>query len=257
LGSVERSRNDAPKWAAISSALVALMSACGAVADVGAAPVVVVARCPATAADTHGWGAPVRQDDFNDPSSLSNWHLYDGPGNAGNGRRTPRAVTVTDGALVITGDAAGNSGGVGWDRGQMFGRWEVCAKSPPSAPGYHSLLLLWPDAEDWPIGGEIDFMEAVDPTRQQVAAWLHHGPDDQRAGDTVAVDATQWHAWAVEWTAERITTYLDGKPWWTTTDTVTFPPRAMHLCLQVDNVGGDVNAGGRQMIDWARQYSVG
>ena len=34
-----------------------------------------------------------------------------------------------------------------------------CAKSSPAADAYHALLLLWPDADDWPSGGEIDFMD--------------------------------------------------------------------------------------------------
>jgi licheninase len=199
----------------------------------------------------------MQQDNFDDRSSLANWHLYSGPGHAGNGRRMPLAISLSEGAVVITGDADGISGGMGSDFGQMFGRWEVCAKSPASAPGYHSVLLLWPDAEDWPVGGEIDFMEAVDPTRQSVEAWLHHGADDLRYGDSVVVDATQWHAWAVEWSPSSVTAYLDGRPWWTTTNTTTFPPRPMHLCLQVDNFGGDIAAGGQQFVDWTRQYSFG
>jgi Glycosyl hydrolases family 16 len=213
-------------------------------------------NCPTTAAVQNDWGVPDREDDFDTSSSLSNWHLYDGPGHAGNGRRIPAAIAVSAGLVTISGDSQGNSGGMGWDSGQEFGRWEVCARSGPSAPGYHSVLLLWPDAEDWPIGGEIDFMEAIDPTRQSVEGWLHHGPDDRREGGSVSIDATQWHAWAVEWSPDRITLFVNGAQWWTTTDTATFPPRSLHLCMQVDNFGGDIASGGQQQVDWARQYSL-
>jgi licheninase len=119
------------------------------------------------------------------------------------------------------------------------------------------VLLLWPDAEDWPVGGEIDFMEAIDPTRQSVEGWLHYGPDDRRDGGHVTLDATAWHAWALEWTPRRITAFVDGRPWWTTDNTTTFPPRSLHLCMQVDNFGGDIAAGGQQQVDWVRQYSLG
>lgn len=252
-----RRRAHVARWAIVNVlALSPLVSGCGGFATVSAGTPEAPPQCTATAADTYGWGNTVRQDDFNDPSSLTNWHLYDGLGHAGNGRRTPETITVNDGTLDITGDALGNSGGMGWNSGQMFGRWEVCAKSPVSAPGYHSLLLLWPDAEDWPVGGEIDFMETVDPARQQVGAWLHYGRDDARVGGTVGVDATQWHAWAVQWMPNSITMYLDGKPWRTMTDPATFPPGPLHLCMQVDNFGGDISAGGRQMVDWVRQYSL-
>jgi licheninase len=50
--------------------------------------------------------------------------------------------------------------------------------------------------------------------------------------------------------------YLDGVRWWTTANTATFPPRSLHLCLQVDDFGGDIAAGGRQLVDWVRQYSL-
>jgi hypothetical protein len=214
-------------------------------------------NCPATAAAAFGWGTPTNRDSFYDAASLNRWWLYNGPGHAGNGRRTPEAITAGDGVLTITGDDAGTSGGMALKGpGQVYGRWEVCAKSPPAAPTYHSVLLLWPDAENWPIGGEIDFMEISDPQRQNVGGYLHFGADDQREGTSVQADATQWHSWAVEWTAERIVFYLDGVPWWKTTDTVHFPSGPMHLCMQVDNFGGDTRGGGQLFVDWAREYKV-
>jgi licheninase len=213
--------------------------------------------CARTAADAMGWGAADRAADFGDASSLSDWWVYDGAGHAGNGRRTPNAVSVADGMLTITGDAAGNSGGMAWrGGGQMYGRWEVCAKSSPAAETYHSVALLWPDANDWPVGGEIDFMEIVDGNRQSVEYNLHDGPDDRREGHQIQLDATQWHSWAVEWAPERITVFVDGQPWAESTDTSRFPPRPMHLCLQLDNFGGDTSAGGQLNVDWARQYSL-
>ena len=240
-------------WAVVVVVVAAAVSGCGVSGIVSATP---SGGCERTAGLENDWGKPHREDRFDTGASLSNWHLYDGVGHAGNGIRTPAAISSSDGILTITGDASGASGGMGWNAGQLYGRWEVCAQSPPSAPGYHSVLLLWPDAEDWPVGGELDFMEAVDPTRQTVEGWLHYGADDRRVGDRVSVDAADWHAWAVEWTPEKITYFVDGKPWWSTTDTSTFPKRAMHLCLQVDNFGGDIAAGGRQLVDWVRQYSL-
>jgi len=212
--------------------------------------------CPNTAAAQQGWGEPNRSDEFDDPA-LPGWKLYDGPGHVGNGIRTPSAVSVADGFLVLTGDPMGNSGGMAWNPGQTYGRWEVCMQSPPGARGYHSVALLWPDAEDWPMGGEVDFMEIWDPARQSVEYNLHYGPDNKWEHAEVQTDATAWHSWAVEWTPERIVAYLDGQPWWTSTDPATFPPpRPMHLCIQLDNFGGDVSQGGQQIVAWARQYPL-
>jgi licheninase len=214
------------------------------------------ANCPNTAAQSLNWGQPNRSDGFNDPASLAGWKIYDSPGHNGNGRRTPDAVSVADGHLSIVADAKGNTGGMAWNPGQTHGRWEVCVRSLPAAETYHSVALLWPDAEDWPSGGEVDFMEIVDPHRQFVEGFLHYGPDNQLEQGGIAINATEWHAWAVEWTADRLVYFVDGRPWWETRNVDHLPPRAMHLCIQLDNFGGDTSAGGRTEVDWARQYSL-
>jgi hypothetical protein len=213
--------------------------------------------CAVTAADVYRWGRPNREDNFTDASSLTGWVVYDGPGHAGNGRRTPDSVSISDGVLTITGDAKGNSGGMGWLPGQLHGRWEACVKSSVAPASYHSLVLLWPDAEDWPVGGEIDFMEIVDPTRQSVDAWIHYGPGSQKERTITKIDATQWHSYAVEWTPSHIVYYVDAEPRWEILDPVRLPPRAMHLCLQLDYFGGDTGEDAHQMVDWVRQYDLG
>jgi Glycosyl hydrolases family 16 len=213
-------------------------------------------NCPATAAAAYHWGAPNRSDDFGGPFSLAGWQLYDGPGHAGNGRRTPTAVSVGDGVMTITGDSKGNSEGMAWTPGQMYGRWEVCAKSLTSSPNYHSVLLLWPNAANQLAGGEVDFMEISDPTRQSVDAFLHYGSPDQKEFGTVRIDATQWHSWAVEWTPNRIATFVDAAQWWESTNPADFPPGPMTLCIQLDDFGGDISQGGQLIVDWARQYPV-
>ena len=215
-----------------------------------------VSKCGATAADTQGWGVSNRADHFTDSGVSDAWYVYDGSGHANNGRRTPGAISVGDSVLTITGDAAGNSAGMAWKQGQMYGRWEVCARSPQGSANYHPVLLLWPDAEDWPIGGEIDFMEIWDASRQKVDIALHYDADDKRDIGVIDIDATQWHSWAIEWTPERITAYVDGRQWWHSTDTAKFPPRPMHLCIQLDNFGGDVRQGGQLQVDWAQRYAL-
>ncbi|MGK2904568.1 MAG: glycoside hydrolase family 16 protein [Mycobacterium sp.] len=211
--------------------------------------------CPRTAADVHGWGAPSREWGFDSPAELDRWWLYDGTGHAGNGVRTPKAISVADGTVVIAGDDWGNTGGMAAKGpGQVHGRWEVCARSSPVTDTYHAVLLLWPDAENWPVGGEIDFMEIIDPARNDVEVNFHYGPDDTFQTGVVGIDATGWHAWAVEWTPDRIAVFVDGNQWWETRDTAHFPPGPMHLAMQLDDFGGDTTGGGQLVVGWAREY---
>jgi hypothetical protein len=208
-----------------------------------------------TAAAKYDWGTPDRQDDFS--GDLSGWGLYNGPGHAGNGRRSPAAATVAGGVLTIRGDAQGTTEGMAWDHGQKYGRWEGRVKAPASDPTYNALLLLWPDAENFPVGGEIDFMEMTDTTRQSTNVYLHHGAANAQVHGAVKIDATQWHNWAVEWTPKSVTTYVDGRPWFHTDDAGILPPGPMHLCIQLDWFPkGDKAQQSQMQVDWVRQYAV-
>ncbi|OZM84016.1 glycoside hydrolase family 16 protein [Pseudonocardia sp. MH-G8] len=208
-----------------------------------------------TAAAVHGWGTPNREDDFT--GGTEQWDIYDGPGHAGEGTRSPSAVTVQDGILTITGDSAGTTAGMAWNPGQKYGRWEGRVRAPASDPSYNALLLLWPDAEDFPVGGEIDFMEMLDHTRQATDIFIHYGEDNSQVNGQVEVDGTEWHNWAVEWTPEAITAYVDGEEWYRSTDTSIFPPGPMHLCIQLDWFPeGDTPQESTMHVDWVRQYAV-
>lgn len=209
-----------------------------------------------TAADRHGWGSPEQMDDFS--GGVEQWSIYEGPGHAGKGTRSASAVSVEDGILTITGDSAGTTAGMAWNPGQKYGRWEARVKAPASDPSYNALLLLWPDAEDFPVGGEIDFMEMQDPSRQETDLFIHHGPDNEQVNGQVQVDGTEWHNWAVEWTPESITAYVDGQEWYRTTDSDIFPPDPMHLCIQLDwfPKGDAASQESAMHVDWVKQYAL-
>lgn len=210
-----------------------------------------------SAAALHGWGEPNRVEEFNGPLDGS-WNVYDGPGHAGKGRRTPSAISFADGIMTITGSPEGDTAGMGWEPGQRYGRWEGRVKAPASDESYNALLLLWPDAEDFPVGGEIDFMEMLDHTRQTTNIFLHYGKDNDQIAGEVQIDGTQWHNWAVEWAPTHIAAFVDGKEWWRTERTEIFPPRAMHLCVQLDwfpdDGQGEVQES-HMLVDWVKQYS--
>ena len=71
-------------------------------------------------------------------------------------------------------------------------------------------------------------------------------------------DATRWHNWAVEWTPTSITTFLDGRKWYGTTDRAVQPPGPMHLCIQLDwfpSGSGTVRESTME-VDWVREYDL-
>lgn len=249
---------EAPPEAPAASGLLAALGIAVAVAVPVPCPRVSTGH-ETSAAALHGWGEPTRVDEFDGTALGEEWGVYDGPGHAGNGRRTPDAVSVADGMLTITGNPKGDTAGMEWGGGQRYGRWEGRVKAPASDPTYNALLLLWPDAEDFPVGGEIDFMEMMDHTRQKTHVFLHYGKSNKTISGSVVADATQWHNWAVEWTPTHIATYLDGTQWWRTERTEIFPPRPMHLCVQLDWFPGDGDDPVRTStmhVDWVKQYAL-
>ncbi|WP_264005801.1 family 16 glycosylhydrolase [Mycolicibacterium sphagni] len=201
------------------------------------------------------WGQPTRSTYFTDSSALAGWWIYSGQTQQGN--RTASAISFADGIMTLTGDASGNDAGIALGPGQMYGAWEVRMRAPAGAANYDPVLLLWPDAENWPTGGEIDFAEIWDdPARQAVNSVLHYSSTNQQAGATMTIDATQWHTYAVTWTPTAITTYVDGIPIFTTTDTSAFPPGPMHLCIQLDVGGSDIAAGAQMQVAWMKEWSL-
>jgi len=216
--------------------------------------------CPRTAGETHGWGAPARESDFSGATLPTDWHPYGPePGHTRNGTRTPDAITVADGNATITGTADGATGAMSWHPGQRYGRWEACVRSDEGGGGLNALFLLWPVAEDRPVGGELDWMEISDPSRQETSFFLHYGRDNQQEAGSVRHDSTQWSAYAVEWTPSTIATFVNGREWYSTSDTSHFPPRPMAMTMQLDYFGG--SGGGRYSgtamhMDWARQWTL-
>jgi beta-glucanase (GH16 family) len=214
-----------------------------------------------TAAGALGWQL-VAADEFDGASvDTGRWQIYDGEGNGGVGLRRPAAVTQADGQLHITG-RGDVSGGMNWQGGQTYGRWEFRARSDRGS-GYAPAILLWPTSGDWPVDGEIDVMEIGRGDRQESTFTLHWGADNSQTQFRSAADFTQWHTFAVEWTADHITYYLDGVPQYTNTDPPAIPHGPMHLAVQND-VGpyndaipprdADTPAEVALHVDWVRIY---
>ncbi|MFP5022824.1 glycoside hydrolase family 16 protein [Pseudonocardia phyllosphaerae] len=220
--------------------------------DAPAAP----SHCTETAAQKYGWGAPTRRSDFDGNTLPPDWHSYGPePGHDKKGVRTPDKISVGDGQMTIRSDQEGTTGAVSWHPGQRYGRWESCVKSDKASGGINALLLLWPVKENFPVGGEIDWMEITDDARQKTSFFLHYGEGNDQEYGSVAHDSTQWSAYALEWTPEKITAYVNGKEWYSTTDTSHFPPGAMNMTMQLDYFG-DAGGPAAMHMDWAEQWAT-
>lgn len=192
------------------------------------------------------------------------WNTYTGKTTGGVGRHDPRNITVADGVMTITSRGL-SSAGMAWDKGQQYGRWEVRARTQVGN-GYSAVILLWPDAEDFPRGGEIDFMEQPKGDRTETHFVLHYGKDNSQTGVTVPGDFTQWHTYAVEWTPDHVAGFIDGQETFRTTDKEQIPPRPMHLAIQQDigpfgngwAEGPDATtpAEVKLDVDWVRIYGL-
>ena len=119
------------------------------------------------------------------------------------------------------------------------------------------LLLLWPDAENFPVCGEIDFMEMMDDTRQKTNIFLHYGKDHKQVSGEVK---NRHHAVArlvagmdphpdrgVPRRQRMVEHHRDGQ----------FPRGAMHLCVQLDwfPKGGDAQQS-QTFVDWVKYYPI-
>ena len=212
-------------------------------------------KCGATAAAQLNWGNPQRESHFT--AGLDrDWHPYGPePGHNGAGIRDPKQVSVAAGVATLTSTADGTTAAMSWHPGQRYGRWEACLKSDAAKGGLNAVMLLWPNAEDFPVGGEVDFMEIMSADRQTTSFFLHYGADNQQIFGETKHDATQWTAWALEWTPQHMIAYVNGRKWYETTEVDKFPPRPMHLCIQLDYFGG-APQGTAMHVDWARQWAL-
>jgi hypothetical protein len=213
------------------------------------------------AARLFGWGPAVAGDEFSGARlNTGMWSVYNGPGHNGNGCRCPRQVTVGGGLLTITGLPNGDSGGIAWRAGQRYGRWEArmrVAQTDTGGHPYHPVLILWPDSDKWPSGGEIDYAEA-NAGEFRVGAFLHYGngtASGAQESHSTMVDLAGWHNYAVEWTPDHIAGYVDGRLWFRTAGASVQPPGPMHQTIQLDDLypGGGLNRA-QLSVAWLRIY---
>lgn len=217
-----------------------------------------------TAAETQNWGPVVSGDEFNYTGApdATKWNVYDSAGHAGNGLRKPSQVTVDGAKAVLRGTADGTTAGMSAKfANQKYGRWEVRAAAAGDDE-YHMVSILWPDSENWPCEGEVDYAETTGDW-DIIKFFLHYGCDNSQVSAQKALDVKQWHNYAVDWHSGGLVGYVDGVKWFETTDTSQFPPASMHQTLQLDWFPDEADAAkadtpngkGIMCADWVRVYA--
>jgi hypothetical protein len=202
------------------------------------------------AATAEGWKL-IDRDEFRGAISAK-WTKADGEADDGEGRRTPEAISVRDGSVVIRGDEDGATGGMSWRDGRVTGRWEMRAKFPKGDAQFRPVLLLRPD-EGESNDGEIAFAETSSAS-DSVAFLPNNGSDDQESAEK-QIDITQWHNYAVEVTSDGVTGYLDGQKWFESTDPDALPGGPVHPAIQLDWFPeGDPPTPTEMLVDWMRIY---
>jgi len=122
--------------------------------------------------------------------------------------------------------------------------------------GYKTAWLLWPDSENWPDDGEIDFPEGdLDVGINAYAHWANPKGGQDAFEPKIPYDS--WHVATTEWAPGRITFILDGKVLGVSTKQV--PSKAMHYVLQSESrlikTPPPPNAAGHITVDWFVAYS--
>ena len=173
----------------------------------------------------------VWSDEFNGNSLDTNtWNYEIGTGSWGWGNNeqqyyTDRNIRVSNGTMKITAKRE--------DYGRMkytssrittknkknfkYGKIEARIKMPKFKGVWPAFWMLGAnqDSVGWPKCGEIDIMEAIND-ENLVYGTLHWfndpGNNNADSGSSVAVaDRTEYHVYGVEWTADKLRWYVDGK----------------------------------------------
>jgi hypothetical protein len=153
---------------------------------------------------------------------------------------------------VIKGYPSGN--------GQLYGRYVIEFHQPRSFPMFHVSWLLWPDSNNWPTDGEIDFPEA--DTSRTISAFVHwRGSTSGSTQDPYSTDTPifgGWHQAIIEWLPSRCTLILDGRAIGNTTNPAIIPQTRMHLVIQNGirkHATLDNTTQGHILIDWIAIYA--
>jgi hypothetical protein len=193
-------------------------------------------------------------DEFNgNVVDSDRWGIYDSPGDSGKGLRRPSQIKESGGAVTVSCTANGTTGGMMYLKAQRYGIWETRVKMSASSRNVRPVLLLWPSEVEWPAGGEVDYMEVSDPSRQDANGYLHYSSKNNHTEANVQIDLTKYNVFAVKWTKDGIFYYVNNHLWFADHDPTHQPPELMQPTIQLDYSGGKAIPG-TMTVDWMRIY---
>ena len=174
----------------------------------------------------------VWNDEFNEGTELgSDWrHEVQGPGWVNNELQTyvngtgggKRVTELVDGKLRINCYKVANTiysgrvyakSNVGWTYGYM----EARIKLPKGKGTWPAFWMMPVNFRSWPADGEIDIMEEVGANPNYVSSSLHANAHVHSNGTQVTHEMrcagaeSDYHVYAIKWTQDNITTYVDGQ----------------------------------------------
>ncbi len=175
----------------------------------------------------------VWNDEFNDSSlsmpDESQWWYETGNGGWGNneiqnyvaGKRGSNVVAqVSNGTLKINLIKVGSevlSARINTSQSWTYGYFEARLKLPKGKGTWPAFWMMPKNYVSWPGSGEIDIMEEVGYNPNYTSSSIHcdaynHTLGTQKTAEVLTAGAQdEFHVYALEWTADYIRTYVDGK----------------------------------------------
>jgi beta-glucanase (GH16 family) len=248
---------------------------------------------PALADSVKQCDQPVWQDEFNGSElDAGRWQHVPGDGcdqglcGWGNGEEQwylPDNVSVDNGLLRIvakrqkhaqrqyTSGKISTEGLVAFKYGRIEARMKL-----PMGEGYWPAFWAMPANSDkqWPLDGEIDFLENSGHTPERVLGAIHFGktwPNNVHYSESILAPkkwGDDFHVFGVSWNKEEIRWYVDDKEYGVVTpaDIAPYPwvfdNKAFYLILNLalgGNLGGEINKAvlpGELLVDYVRVYSA-
>ena len=223
------------------------------------------------------WSDEFNTDGAPDPSK---WGFDTGGGGWGNNELeyyTSRSnnVSISNGTLKITalkenylGSAYTSARMLSKDKFSFkYGRIEVSAKLPASLGTWPAIWMLGNNflTAGWPACGEMDIMEQRGSELNKIYGTLHYpghsGANGRGSTTTIQNSSTQFHLYALDWTAATINLSVDGTVFLTVPNDNTLPFNQNFFIILNMAIGGnfggavDPNFSSDTMeIDYVRVY---
>ena len=168
-------------------------------------------------------GSELNGDDWRHEVQNSGWVNHELQNYVNHKTPEGRLVTeIRDGKLRIT--ALKENGKIYSGRvyakdkqGWKYGYSEASIKLPKGKGTWPAFWMMPVNFHSWPADGEIDIMEEVGYHPDYVSSSLHANAHVHSNGTQVTHEMYckcaegEFHTYAIEWTAQNITTYVDGK----------------------------------------------